>query len=66
LGDAFHNVSFTPVPMPSDPMKPLYTMMAAMGICKCNKCSLALTADEIMVNGVECFKCKPDTRSLEF
>jgi hypothetical protein len=50
----------------SDPMKPFYNVMAGMGMCKCHKCSTTLISDEIMVNGDQCFKCKPDTRHLEF
>ncbi|MDD5547074.1 MAG: hypothetical protein PHO67_07990 [Candidatus Omnitrophica bacterium] len=71
IGDALRFTGVAPMILPplapsKDPMTPLYKMMEAMGMCKCKDCTTPLTADEIMVNGAKCFKCKPDTRNLEF
>ncbi len=68
IGDAISGVFRPPVMPPpmADPMKLLMNIFAGTGMCKCQKCSTKLTADEIMVNGDQCFKCKPDTRALEF
>jgi len=57
-----------PVPpaAPRDPMDVLGKIMAATGMARCKNCSSQLNFDEIMVNGDKCFKCVPDTRSLEF